>query len=136
MCTISYKSVAKALVKGLFQINDSDSIASTTGDDNDSDSDTSSIGFTRLDPLPKGKLTLLPKFSDFECIGRLGSGGSADVYCVQHIPSKEYAAIKVIDGTLNESRQQFEVERQILFRYSDENPYMIKPYCSFHQGVC
>jgi len=136
MCTISYKSVSKALVKGLFQINESDSIVSMNGEENDSDSDTSSIALSSLGPLPKEKLTLLPKFSDFDCIGRLGTGGSADVYCVQHIPSKEYFAIKVVDGTLNEARRQFEVEKQILFRYSDENPYMIKPYCSFHHGVC
>ncbi|CAF4907768.1 unnamed protein product, partial [Rotaria magnacalcarata] len=40
----------------------------------------------------------------------------------------------VADGTNEQARQQLEVEKQILFRYSDGNPYMIKAYCAFHQG--
>jgi hypothetical protein len=136
MCGISYKSVANALDKGLFRITENDSNSNPTEEVNDSYSDTSSMDLTWLEPLPKEKLSLLPKFSDFQCIGRFGSGRYANVYCVQHIPSKEYVAIKVIDGTIEEARQQFEIERQILFRYSQECPYMIKPYCSFHQGVC
>jgi hypothetical protein len=136
MCGISYNSVANAFDKGLFQITENDVSLNMTEEENDNFSDSSSMNLTWLDPLPKEELIFLPNFSDFECIGRLGSGCYAKVYCVQHLPSKEYVAIKVIDGTVEEARQQFEVERQILLRYSHENPYMIKPYCSFHQGVC
>ncbi len=133
MCTMQYKAVAKALCKGLLQINEStDSVSSVTGDISENYSDTSSVISMCL---PNEDLSLLPKFSDFQCIGRLGNGAYANVYCVQHLPSKEYLAIKMIDGKISEARQQFEVERQILFRFGAENPYMIKGYCSFHQGV-
>ncbi|CAF1194932.1 unnamed protein product [Adineta steineri] len=97
-------------------------------------STTSSISFPPLNLLLNENVISLPKFSDFKCIGCLGSGRFASVYCVQHIPSEKYLAIKVIDGLVESARQQFEVERQILYRFSDRNPYMIKAYCSFHQG--
>ncbi|CAF3880320.1 unnamed protein product [Rotaria magnacalcarata] len=102
-------------------------------------STTSSTNFSTFDPLPGFTLEnqrriSLPKFSDFEYVGRLGSGGYAQVYCVQHILSKQYFAIKVADGTNEQARQQLEVEKQILFRYSYGNSYMVKAYCAFHQG--
>lgn len=77
----------------------------------------------------------LPKFKDFAYIGHLGGGDFAQVYCVQHILSKKYFAVKVADGKNEQARQQLEVEKQILFRYSEGNPYMVKVYCAFHQGV-
>ena len=80
-------------------------------------------------------MTILPKFDDFACIGRLGAGAFAQVYCVQHILSKQYFAIKIADGTNEQAWQQLEVEKQILFRYSRGNPYLIQAYCTFHQGV-
>ncbi|CAF4663270.1 unnamed protein product [Rotaria socialis] len=63
-------------------------------------STTSSTNFPTFDPLPGFPLEnqrriSLPKFSDFEYVGRLGSGGYAQVYCVQHILSKQYFAIKL-----------------------------------------
>ena len=88
-----------------------------------------------LSPLPSDGLQYLPKFSDFEYIGHLGDGGYSHVYCVRHIPSMEYMAIKVVDGTNQSAAEQFEMERQILFRFSQDSPFMIKGYCSFHQGV-
>ncbi|CAF4392070.1 unnamed protein product, partial [Rotaria socialis] len=102
-------------------------------------STTSSTNFPTFDPLPGFPLEnqrriSLPKFSDFEYVGRLGSGGYAQVYCVQHILSKQYFAIKVVDGKKAEARQQLEIEKQILFRYSYGNSYMVKAYCAFHQG--
>lgn len=135
MCGISYKVVAKAMEKGLYQISE---IASTPSTEQPSDtySDSSSLNFESFGPLPKPDLSLLPKLSDFEFIGRLGNGHYGNVYCVQHIPSKECVAIKVVTGIIEEARQQIEVEKQILFRFSQQNPFMIKPYCSFHQGVC
>jgi hypothetical protein len=148
MCTSSYDSIGNALTSGIIQIGVYNSLFNTMEEDNEHDSylnlsedenanysNCSSMDFTWLDSLPKTDLKFLPKFSDFECIGRLGSGRYGNVYCVQHIPSKEYFAIKVIDGTIEEAKQQFEVERQILFRFSQKNHYMIKGYCSFHQGV-
>ncbi|CAF1620778.1 unnamed protein product [Adineta ricciae] len=77
----------------------------------------------------------LPKFSDFAYVGRVGDGAFAQVYCVQHIASKQHMAVKVADGSNEQARQQLEVERQILFRYSQGNPYMIRAYCTFHQGT-
>lgn len=88
-----------------------------------------------LRPLSSEGLKDLPKFSDFEYIGHLGDGGYSHVYCVRHILSMEYMAIKVVDGKNPEARDHFEMERQILFRYSEYSPFMIKGYCSFHQGV-
>ena len=81
------------------------------------------------------KTVPLPKFSDFAYVGRVGDGAFAQVYCVQHIASKQHVAIKVADGSNEQARQQLEVERQILFRYSQGNPYMIRAHCTFHQGV-
>ena len=78
---------------------------------------------------------LLPTLADFEYIGRLGDGAFAKVYCVRHIASKQYLAVKVADGSDEQARQQLEVEKQILFRYGYTNPYMIKAYCTFHHGV-
>ena len=100
----------------------------------------SSSSFKWLGPLPESdlseiELTYLPKYEDFECIGHLGDGAFAQVYCVQHIISKKYFAIKIADGKNDQARQQLEVERQILFRYSHGNPYMIKAYSAFHHGV-
>jgi hypothetical protein len=139
MCQIKYHSVAKALTSGDLKIDKSSvcsdiPISKTNSLENSSD--TTSLGSMWFNSLPKGDLNSLPKFSDFKFIGRLGQGRYANVYCVQHIPSKEYVAIKVIDGLIQEARHQFEVERRILFEYSHGNPYMIKGYCSFHQGVC
>lgn len=100
----------------------------------------SSFSFSWLGPLPESdlfeeELEFLPKYEDFEYVGRLGDGAFAQVYCVQHIASKKYFAIKVADGKNEQARQQLEVERQILFRYSQGNPYMIKAYSTFHHGV-
>lgn len=107
---------------------------------NDNDSISSSTDLSWLGPLPESKLwqngsIALPRFQDFEYVGCLGDGAFAQVYCVQHLPSKQYVAIKVADGNNEQARQQLEVERQILFRHSQGNPYMIKAYCTFHQGV-
>ncbi|CAF1013957.1 unnamed protein product [Rotaria sordida] len=102
-------------------------------------SESSSFDLSWLDPLPELPIEnsqgiSLPKFHDFKYIGRLGNGACAQVYCIQHILSEQYFAIKVADGTDIEARQQLEVEKYILFRYSHGNPYMIKVYCAFHQG--
>ena len=107
---------------------------------NETDSIASSSDLSWLGPLPESKLwqngsISLPAFDDFEYVGCLGDGAFAQVYCAQHMPSKQYVAIKVADGNNEQARQQLEVERQILFRYSQGNPYMIKAYCTFHQGV-
>lgn len=106
----------------------------------DEGSQTSSFDLSWIEPLPEFSLQnqtsiSLPKFSDFEWIGRLGNGASAQVYCVRHSLSGKYFAIKIADGRNEQVRQQIEVEKQILFRHSHGNPYMIKPYCAFHQGV-
>ncbi|CAF2808816.1 unnamed protein product [Rotaria sp. Silwood2] len=103
-------------------------------------SQSSSFDLSWLDPLPKLSIKdqqriLLPKFNDFKFIGRLGDGATGQVYCVQHNLSKQYFAVKVANGANEETRQQLEVERHILFRYSDGNPYIIKAYCAFHQGT-
>jgi hypothetical protein len=158
MCGISYKVRANALEKNLIQIVNTtspsntpngrnsqssntsslDSIGTNTTDEPSTSncSNSSSIDVRWLDPLLQGDLTDLPKFSDFECIGRLGRGQYSKVYCARHIPSTKYVAIKVIDGSIESARDQFEVERQLLFRYGQQNPFIIKAYCSFHQGVC
>ncbi|UJR30042.1 hypothetical protein I4U23_017587 [Adineta vaga] len=108
--------------------------------DPDRFSRSSSFGLSWLDALPKFDLKRsesipLPKLEDFQYIGRVGDGAFAQVYCVQHILSKQYVAIKVADGKNEQAKQQLEVERQILFRYSQGNPYMIKAYCTFHKGT-
>ncbi|CAF3880581.1 unnamed protein product [Rotaria sp. Silwood1] len=107
--------------------------------ENNQISQSSSFDLSWLDPLPKlpiyNQQTIsLPKFSDFEFIGRLGDGASGQVYCVQHTLSKKYLAIKVADGKNGQARQQLEVEKYVLFRHSSGNPYMVKAYCAFHQG--
>lgn len=86
------------------------------------------------DLVENGRISF-PKFEDFEYIGRLGNGAFAQVYCVEHILSEKHVAIKVADGKNDEARHQLEIEKQILFRYSKQNPYMIKAYCTFHRGV-
>ncbi len=43
---------------------------------------------------------------------------------------------EVANGINEQAGQQLDVERQILFRYSQRNSYMIKAYCTFHQEVC
>jgi hypothetical protein len=135
MCTISYGSIGPI-------ISDDDLIQNITRKhgskpliEPDTDSKSSSFDLSWLGPLPESNLTHLPKFNDFEYIGRVGDGAFAQVYCVEHIPSKQYVAIKVADGKNEQARQQLEVERQILFRYSHGSPYMTKAYCTFHQGV-
>jgi hypothetical protein len=140
MCTISYGSIGPI-------ISDDDLIQNITRRhgskpiiEHDTDSKSSSFDLSWLGPLPdsnsgRTNLISLPKFNDFEYIGRVGDGAFAQVYCVQHIPSEKYVAIKVTDGKNEQARQQLEVERQILFRYSQGSPYMIKAYCTFHQGV-
>ncbi|CAF1130746.1 unnamed protein product [Adineta ricciae] len=100
----------------------------------------SSFDFSWLESLSELNVTTnkavpLPKFSDFAYVGRVGDGAFAQVYCVQHIASKQHMAIKVADGSNEQARQQLEVERQILFRYSQGNPYMIRAHCTFHQGT-
>jgi hypothetical protein len=140
MCTISYNSIAEIIssedIFGIMTRNHKP----TPEIEIDKCSNSSSSDLSWLGPLPefdleKCGLISLPTSKDFEYIGRLGDGASAQVYCVEHIPSKQYVAIKVADGTNEQARQQLEVERQILFRYSHGNPYMIKAYCTFHQGV-
>jgi serine/threonine protein kinase len=139
MCQIKYKKVAKILKTGDIEINKPKScpvIPTAEAGTIKDDSDTSSVILTWLNSLPNEGLIPPPKFSDFEYIGCLGQGRYSSVYSVRHIPTDEYVAIKVIDGLIDQARHQFEVERQILYRYGDENPYMVKAYCSFHQGVC
>jgi hypothetical protein len=144
MCTISYDSISQALSDRSFTTDALPAVrfhSSAREPSSDKDSKSSSLDLSWLDPLPKfdsekrGSISLAT-FKDFEYIGRLGEGVFAQVYCVQHIPSKQYVAIKVADGKNEHARQQLEVERQILFRYSHGNPFMIKAYCAFHQGVC
>jgi hypothetical protein len=139
MCTIPYNSIGEIMTKNLPRLStrfhDSKALI-----DSDKESRSSSFDLSWLGPLPEYDLERndpisLPTYYDFEYVGRLGDGAFAKVYCVQHIPSKQYVAIKVADGTNEQARQQLEVERQILFRYSHGNPYMIKAYCTFHQGV-
>jgi hypothetical protein len=134
--------MAEYIENGVFKVAESnnDSVSSmdtinSIENKNDDCSISSSLILIWPDPLPKQDSVLIPKFSDFEYIGRLGDGASGQVYCAQHIQSKEYVAVKVIDGLNEQARHQLEVEKQILYRYSDGNPYMIKAYCTFHQGV-
>ncbi|CAF2673748.1 unnamed protein product [Rotaria sp. Silwood2] len=140
MCTISYDALAKMIVEKKKQIHINVGIHDPNHKkDNDQYSKSSSFDLSWLDSLPEFPIKnpqriSLPNFNDFKYIGRLGDGAFAQVYCVQHILSKQYFAIKVADGANEQARQQLEVEKQILFRYSDGNPYMIKAYCAFHQG--
>jgi hypothetical protein len=140
MCTISYDSIGEIITsEDIFEIM-TRRHKPKPEIESDQFSKSSSADLSWLGPLPEchlaqtGRISL-PTFEDFEYIGRLGDGAFAQVYCVEHIPSKQYVAIKVADGTNGQARQQLEVERQILFRYSQGNPYMIKAYCTFHQGV-
>jgi serine/threonine protein kinase len=102
---------------------------------------TCSFDLSHLPPLPSvcavpGHAPFVPpSTNDFVYVGRLGSGAFAQVYCVRHVPSEQYVAIKVADGTNEQARLQLDIERQILFRHSEKNPYIIKAYCTFHQGV-
>ena len=134
LCGVSYEVLAKAREEPVL-------IMPTTEKEDDSDDEhdrsttLSLIPSNVLGPLSTKGLIYLPKLSDFEYIGHFGDGGCSHVYCVQHIQSKEYVAIKVVDGTDQLAQNQFEMERQILFHYSGDNPFMIKGYCSFHQGV-
>ena len=140
MCTISYGSLGPIisdhnLIQNITRIHTAKPPIET-----DVDSTSSSFDLSWLGPLPESNFsktssTPLPTVADFEYIGRVGDGAFAKVYCVEHIASKQYVAIKVADGTDEQARQQLEVERQILFRYSQDNPYMIRAYCTFHQGV-
>ena len=147
MCSINYKKLADALGNeavdlgaiGLVRMH---SAAETESElfvqPPDSRSSTSSGNRSWLEPsltCPQTDRRLLPSFADFRLEGRIGDGMYAKVYCAQHIPSRQYVAIKVANGLDPEARQQLEVEREILFRYADENPYMVKAYCSFHHGV-
>lgn len=107
----------------------------------DSQSTASSHDLSWLDPLkPNGSPSaranyVLPKLSDFKYYLQLGDGYFTKVYCVQHIPSKEYVAIKIASGTDPEAKLQMDIEKYVLFKYSHLNPFMIKPYCSFNHGV-
>lgn len=153
MCTVHYKSLADALANeavdlgaiGLVRMHSRTEadIESVISPPDDHHSQSPSVDFTWLEPpltqiltCPQTGTFLLPKFSDFQFIGRLGDGACAKVYCAQHIPSKKYVAIKVANGANEEARHQLEVERQILFRYGDRNRYMVKAYCTFHHAVC
>lgn len=137
MCTIAYNKIAEVITdENVFQILTRQHKLKTYS----RASKSSSYDLTWLGPLPESELLKngkisFPKFEDFEYVGRLGDGACAQVYCVEHIPSKKYVAMKVADGSNEQARQQLEVERQILFRYSEKNPYMIKAYCTFHKGV-
>ncbi|CAF0966779.1 unnamed protein product [Rotaria sordida] len=138
MCTISYNSLSQIISAKKQPIVSHPPNPSPPQDD-DPHSKSSSFDLSWLDSLPEFSIEnlqriSLPKFHDFKYIGRLGDGAFAQVYCVQHILSKQYFAIKVADGTNEQARQQLEVEKYILFRYSHGNPYMIKAYCAFHQG--
>ncbi|CAF3605758.1 unnamed protein product [Rotaria sp. Silwood1] len=140
MCTISYDTLAKIISEKKYH----KPINMPRHDQNVAPgiskySKSSSFDLSWLDSLPKlsieNQQTIsLPKFIDFKYVGRLGDGAFAQVYCVQHILSKQYFAIKVADGKNEQARQQLEVEKQILFRHSSGNPYMVKAYCAFHQG--
>jgi serine/threonine protein kinase len=140
MCTFSYNSVAEIITGGdIFGIMTRNHKSKPILEI-DKDSQSSSFDLSWLGPFPesdegRNRSIPLPTYEDFEYIGRLGDGASAKVYCVEHIPSKQYVAIKVADGTNEQARQQLEVERQILFRHSHGNPYMIQAYCAFHRGV-
>jgi hypothetical protein len=140
MCTIPYNEIGE-IIHTRLPLLTTRFHNSKTENESDKESRSSSFDLSWLGPLPehdleKTELISLPTYNDFKYIGRLGDGAFAQVYCVQHIPSHQYVAIKVADGTNEQARQQLEVERQILFRYSHENPYMIKAFCTFHQGVC
>ena len=153
MCSVSYISLANALGSeavdlgaiGLVRMHSGaeTDVETRISSYNDHHSHSQSSCVTGLEPpltqvflCPQTGIQLLPKFSDFEFIGRLGDGACAKVYCVQHKASKQYLAIKVANGVDDEAKQQLEVERQILFRYAHQNRYMVKAYCAFHQGVC
>ena len=141
MCTFEYAGVAKAIEDPMIRLNVEipvrfhPRVEKPEQHSKSSMSDPTWLGAFPQLKSGKGQSTSLPKFTDFEYVGRLADGLAAQVYCVRHIPSKEYVAIKVAEGSDEEARHQLEVERQILFRYSDANPYMIKAYCSFHHGV-
>ncbi|CAF0757889.1 unnamed protein product [Adineta steineri] len=139
MCTIPYNSMAEAMADARDLIHRGVRIHYSNQEIEVNHSRSSSFDISWLDPLPefdfeKHNTIFLPKIADFEYIGRVGDGAFAQVYCVQHISSKQYLAVKVADGKNDQARQQLEVEKQILFRYSRGNPYMIKAYCTFHQG--
>ena len=140
MCTISYDKIGEIIsgddLFNMLAINHRSKAEYIV----DRHSKSSSFDLSWLDSLPDGDLIqngriTFPTFEDFEYIGRLGNGAFAQVYCVEHIQSKKYVAIKVADGKNDQARQQLEIERQILFRYSKQNPYMIKAYCTFHREV-
>ena len=140
MCTIPYHSVGSFisdndLLRNVTRMHQQKPIHVKDTESISSSSDLSWLGLLPESNLWQNGSIVLPTFKDFEYVGCLGDGAFAQVYCVQHIPSKQYVAIKVADGTDEQARQQLEVERQILFRYGQGNPYMIKAYCTFHQGV-
>ena len=106
-----------------------------------SNSRSSSYDLSWLEPIPiemdvpKATNVSLPKFSDFHCWGLLGGGYYANVFLAEHKPSKQLIAIKIVDSSSREAQMQIEVEKQVLFRYSHKNPYMVNGYCSFVHGV-
>lgn len=151
MCTVNYKKLADALGNeavdlGAFGLVRMHSAAETESEivihpPDDNHSESPSGDFTFLEPplkhismFPENERKLLPTFSDFRLDGRIGNGAYAKVYCAQHIQSKQYVAIKVANASDADARQQLEIEREILFRYGGENPYMVKAFCSFHHG--
>ncbi|CAF1143443.1 unnamed protein product, partial [Didymodactylos carnosus] len=94
----------------------------------------SSFDRSWLEPLPvipHGIIT--PKLEDFKLSEKLGDGPHAKVFRVEHVQSKKILAIKVVDGKNAEGRNQIEVEKVILFRYANDNPYIVKAYCTFHK---
>mgnify|MGYP001053933411 FL=1 len=141
MCTIPYKEIGRTMSgSDIFTTCTRLHPPLATIDPSDKGSQSSSADLSWLGPLPgfdqiEMNRHLFPKLEDFEYIGRLGDGASAQVYCVEHRASKKFLAIKVVNGKDEQSKQQLEVERQILFRFSYGNPYMIKPYCASHHGV-
>lgn len=96
-----------------------------------SPSSTMSSTSSRGDHQPE----IVPQWSDFKCIGRLGQGAFSTVYVAQYLPNCELVTLKVVNSTESEAQDQIKQEKEYLYKFSHDNPYIIKAFCTFHHGV-
>ena len=135
LCGTKYSILDKQIRNGIFKevfsrtsTSDGESRYSSTSASSTMSSISSTIGDQPIE--------VIPKHSDFECIGRLGRGAFSTVYVAKHIPTNELVTIKVVNGIADaEAREQIQREKDFLFKFSHDNPYIIKAYCTFHHGV-